>query len=361
MIRLDKILRLSKQFIAIKSIAGNSNELEEILELALLNLKEFKIEKFEKKGVKSVLIYNQKNRPKTFRVILNGHLDVIPGGVSMYKPKVVGDRLYGVGSMDMKSNVACFIELFQDMAKKVSYPLALQLVTDEQTGSLCGTKYQIDQDVRADFVIVGESTNFNIVNKAKGVIWLKILAKGKAFHSAYPWQGKNAVWKMIEFLNNLKAEYPVPDNEIWETTVNVSHINSEGNVFNKIPDVCEAWLDIRYVPGEKNMVMNKLGNILPDGVSLKIIFEEPPMLVSGDVKDVMALCDSATPHLGHKAMLTQAHGTSDANYYARIGCPAVEFGPIGMSGNMYHEYVSISSLEKYYQILTEFLLKLKQI
>ena len=108
--------------------------------------------------------------------------------------------------MDMKANVACLMTVFKDVADKVNYPLGLQLVTDEEIGGFHGTKYQIEKGVRAEFVVVGESTDLNIKNRAKGILWAKISAKGKTAHGAYPWRGENAIWKMNEFLNCLKRQ-----------------------------------------------------------------------------------------------------------------------------------------------------------
>lgn len=358
MTTLNKILSLSKDFIKIESISENSKALEEILDLALLNLKGFTIEIFNKNGVKSALIYNTDKRPKKFNVILNGHLDVIPG--EEYKPTIVDDKLYGVGSMDMKVNVACLIMVFKEVAKKVDYSLALQLVTDEQTGSLCGTKYQVEKGVRANFVIAGETTNFNIVNKAKGVIWMKILTKGETAHSAYPWKGENSIWKMNEFLNKLKKKYPLPHNEAWKSTMNVSHIETSNDSFNKIPDNCEIWLDVRYIPEDKVAILDQLKSLIPKGFSMSIVFEESPLFVDENNRYVKALQSSAKNVIAHKISLYSAHGTSDTTYYTRVGCPAVEFGPIGATGNIEDEYIDIPSLKIYYQILIKFLLGLKK-
>lgn len=358
---LNKILKLSKEFIFINSVSENPKALEEILELALSNLKEFTIENFSKNRIKSALIYNTGKRPKKFNVILNGHLDVIPGKEHQYKPKVIGDKLYGVGSMDMKSSVACLILAFKEVAKRVNYPLALQLVTDEQTGSLYGTKYQVDMGVRANFVITGETTNFNIVNKAKGIIWMKISSKGKTAHSAYPWKGKNSIWEINEFLNKLKKKYSPPHNEVWQTTINVSRIETSNNSFNKIPDDCEVWMDIRYIPEDKIAILNQLKSLMPKGFGMSIVFEEPPLLVDASNKYVKTLQSSAQNVLAHKISLYSAHGTSDTTYYTKVNCPAVEFGPIGVTGNANNEHINIPSLKMYYQILTKFLLDLKSI
>lgn len=355
---LDKILQLSKEFIAIKSISGNSKALEEIIELALLNLKEFTIEMFNKNGIKSALVYNSKKRPKKFKIILNGHLDVIPGEKHRYRPKIIGDKLYGIGSADMKPSVACLILAFKAVAKKVNYPIALQLVTDEEIGSLCGTKYQVEKGVRADFVIAGETTNLNIENKAKGVIWIKISNKGKTSHSAYPWLGENPIWKMNDFLNRLKKEYPLPSSEVWKTTINLSHIETSNSTFNKIPDSCTIWLDVRYIPEEKSTIINRIKNLVPNGFHLNVEYEEPPLLVNENNKYVKTLQKTAAQILKHEVSLQSGHGAGDVTYYARIGCSAVEFGPIGLTGNTNDEHINISSLKTYYQIVTKFLLSL---
>src|SRR3989344_4569440 len=131
---LQSIVSLTEKFISIKSTPENAKALGKILELALSNLKGYRIERFEHNRVKSALIYNSLRRPKKFKIILNGHLDIIPGKEHQYVPRIRGRRLYGVGSMDMKANMACLIMVFKEIADKVNYPLGLQLVTDEEVG-----------------------------------------------------------------------------------------------------------------------------------------------------------------------------------------------------------------------------------
>lgn len=358
---LKEILQLSEELISIESVSGNSTALEVLLGIAVKNLNEFTVEKFEQNGVQSVLVYNTQNRPKRFKVILNGHLDVIPGRDDQYKPKISGNKLYGVGAMDMKSSVACLILTFKSIAKKVDFPLALQLTTDEQSGSLNGTKFQIDQGVRSDFVIAGETTNFNVVNQAKGVLWVKVSIQGKSAHSAYPWQGENSIWIMNKFLNKLKEEFPDPVSETWKTTVGVSRVETRNLSFNKIPDEGEVWLDVRYIPEDKDVIKRRLRTLLPKGCGMKIFFEEAPLFVSENNKYLKALQRSAAEILKRDISVQSAHGTSDTTHYAKVGCPAVEFGPIGQMGNTSKEYVEIASLKDYFQILSRFLLNIKTI
>lgn len=69
--------------------------------------------------------------------------------------------------MDMKANLSCALFAFKKYAKQVDYPLAIQFVTDEETGGYNGTKYQVESGVKADFILATEPTNFHIAHQAK--------------------------------------------------------------------------------------------------------------------------------------------------------------------------------------------------
>ena len=355
---LSKILSLSKKLISIKSIPEQPKQLERILEIALKELNSYKIERFEKKGTKSALVYNSKSKPKRFKIILNAHLDVIPGKEHQYKPQVKGNKLFGAGALDMKANASCLILVFRELARKVNYPLGLQLVTDEEVGGFNGTKYQVDRGIRADFVIAGETTNFNIVNCAKGILWLKISSKGKTAHGAYPWRGQNAIWKMNTFLNLFAKKYPLPNKDEWKTTVNLSRIETSNNSFNKIPDDCSILLDIRYVPEDKDIVTPSIRKILPKGFKMDVLLNEPSLSVKSSNEHLKLLQNVCRKATGRKVTLYGANGSSDARHFSRVNCDGVEFGPVGGGIGSDNEWIDIKSLEKYYKVLKDFLLSI---
>lgn len=352
----EDILSLAQKFIAIKSIPENPLGLNEILELALRQVEGFTIEKFELDGVKSALVYNRPKRPAKFKIILNGHLDVIPGSSRQYLPRVEGNKLFGVGSMDMKGNLAALIYAFCNTAKEVDYPLALQLVTDEEVGGMKGTKHQIEQGVAADFVLTSEPTNFDIVNRAKGILWAKVTSHGTTAHGAYPWRGDNAILKMGAFLDSLLKRFPIPSAESWTNTVNVSQIGTGNRTYNKIPDDCWVALDIRYVPEEAESIAEELKRLVPEGFNLEIIAQEPSLSTDEGDAFVKRLQQVGADVLGNSIKLRGAQGSSDARHYRHINCPGVEFGPIGEGIGSDDEWVDIPSLEKYYQIINKFLL-----
>lgn len=358
---IDEILDLSKSLIKIKSDPENEIELENALNVVKSKLNEFTIEEFEQNNSKSILVYNSKKRPKKFKIILNGHLDVIPGKDYQYSPVVKDNKLYGVGALDMKSNLSCLILAFRDLAKKINYPLGLQIVTDEEVGGMNGTKFQIEKGVRADFVIAGETTQFNIANQAKGVLWVKIHTKGKTAHGAYPWKGENAIWKMHEFIEKLKEAFPIPKDEKWETTVNLSKIETSNTHFNKIPDDASVSLDIRFIPKDKKIILSKIKSLLPQGFKLEIILNEPELFVDEKNLYLQLLKKVSEDSLKKKIKFYGANGSSDARHFTRVKNSGVEFGPIGGGIGTDNEWTDIKGLENYYQIICKFLLEAEKL
>jgi len=86
----------------------------------------------------SPLIYLGAKRPR-FQVILNAHLDVVPAQPDQFRPRREGDRLYARGAQDMKVAALVEAQVFRELAAELPYPLALQLVTDEEVGGRDGT------------------------------------------------------------------------------------------------------------------------------------------------------------------------------------------------------------------------------
>lgn len=352
----EQIIPLAEKLISIHSVAGNADALTEALELALSQLQEFTIERFEHNGVKSALVYNVPSRPERFKILLNTHLDIIPGKEEQYTPRIVGDKLYGAGAMDMKANLVSALFAFKDVAKTIAAPIAMQFVTDEELGGFDGTKFQVTEGVRADFVLATEPTNFDIVHKAKGVLWLKITTNGVSAHGAYPWRGDNAIWKMHDFLESLKTQFPIPTEEVWKTTVNLSAIEAANKTYNKIPDECVVGLDIRFVPEDANSILANIKNLLPHDITLEILAQEPALATDTESVFVKKLESISAGILNKDVVLRGAQGSSDARHFQPVGCPGIEFGPIGGGIGSDDEWVDIPSLEKYYEIIKTFLL-----
>ncbi len=356
----DEIVDLAGRLISIPSISGDRKNCQKILSVVKGLLGRYRVDEFEKDGVESLLVYNDKGKRRKFKVILNLHLDVVEGEKNQFSPVEKSGKLFGRGANDMKASAAVMMLVFSEIADKISYPLALQITTDEEIGGLRGTLHQIKSGVEAEFILAGEPTSFDIAYKAKGILWLKITATGKSAHSAYPWKGVNALWRMNDFLQKLKRVFEFPEKESWVSTVNLSRISTENQTMNTIPSSCEAFLDIRYTPEEEG-ILRKIKKILPADFSLEVLLNEPCAHIDKDNPFVKKLKKTARKRLRKDIRLYGAQGASDVRHYTHIKKGGVEFGPQGGGSHTEKEWVSISSLEDYYHILKDYLLEIENL
>ena len=356
---INKILSLSKRLISIPSTKENPLELKKVLRSAENELgKGFTVEKFEKNGVPSLLFYNTPRRPKKFKIILNAHLDVVPAKPEQYIPFEKNGKLFGRGASDMKAAAAVEILVFKEVAKKLNYPIALQLVTDEEIGGNNGTKYQIGRGVKCEFVIAGEPTNFGISTKAKGIVWGKIKVKGVAAHGAYVWRGENALWKAKKILDRIEKAYPVFKKAVWKTTFNLAKIDTSNQTFNKIPDDAVISFDVRYIPEEKKTIVKKLSKLVGREGKMELIETEPPHKADEDSLFIKNLRLASQKVVGKPAPIIIKHGASDIRHFSEVDSPGVTFGLISGGLHTDNEWADIKSLGDYYNVLKVFLLSL---
>lgn len=355
------ILALTRALMQLQTDPGATKPLNKALDLIREALERcgFTPEYFESEGVRSVLFYKGKTRPARFTLILNGHLDVIPGKSENYRAHVVEDKLYGVGSMDMKANVAAMVAAFKTMAHQSECPIGLQIVTDEEIGGHHGTGYQVNhQGVKAEFVIAGESTGFNIANQARGVLQCQLVAKGTSAHGAYPWRGNNAVISVMRALESLQKLFPNPHDNAWQTTLNIANISTPNESYNKVPDLATAKLDIRFTPEEYDQLRPRIKSVLPPNVTLDITADEPALYTPIDNIFVQHLIATTESTISRRPKCYGAMGTSDARFYQGDSGTGIEFGPIGGGIGSDEEWVSIQSLYDFYEILCNFIVTL---
>ena len=350
-------MQLRQALIRFKKDPDQLGELASVLDYLAGLFPHLTIEQFSDAGVRSILVYAAPQRPEFFKIILNGHLDVIPGKDFQYIPRIDGDKLYGVGALDMKANLAVLVQVFAEVVSIVDYPLGLQIVTDEELGGFHGTKYQIDQGVRAEFVIAGETTNFAIAHQAKGILWIKAQFHGETAHGAYQWRGDNALVQAHTFVAQVLQKHPTPPQQMWVTTVNVARIETSNTSFNKVPDYAEVWLDIRFVPSEYATIVADIAALLPASAAYTVLAHEAALYTAPDNQYIQQLQQITTMVTGKTCALYGAQGSSDARHYMAVGGAGIEFGPIGSGIASDEEWTSIAGLTTYATILHEFLLQ----
>jgi succinyl-diaminopimelate desuccinylase len=364
----DAFLAAAVDLLAVQSTEDRPEELRRAVEQVVDYVGPgFMVEWFERDGKPSALLYAERyrgaDRPE-FRVVLNGHLDVVPAAPEQFRPRREGDRLYARGTQDMKISALLQAQVFRELAAELPYPLALQLVADEEIGGRNGTLHQLEQGVAAQFVVIGEHSGLNIVADAKGALKAELRAEGLSGHGAYPWLGDNALVKIMNTVTRLLDRYPVPTEEVWRTTITVARVDTPNRTINQIPGEAEAWLDIRFPAEDADFhgkplpeIAEYLSTFAEPGVTVTIVDSEAPQQTGHDRAEVKILRRAAQAQ-GFPAEFIYKHGGSDAGFYTDRGTDAVAFGVEGAGQHGPEEYAEISTFEPYYRALKEFLKQL---
>lgn len=358
---MSTLVDLTKSLISIPSVSGEGSSCHTVLAKASAFISpDYRSKQFQHRTAPSTLFYSSKYSYKTkWRVLLNAHLDVVPAPTKLFKPRVTAGKIFGRGAQDMKSGAAVMIKVFNALADEVAYPLALQLVTDEEIGGVNGVAEQLKRGVHADFTISGESTQLDIVHKAKGIMRVKLQTKGKAAHSAYPWNGSNAIELMNTVIATMKNQFAPISPNMWKSTMNVATIQTPNSAANVIPDQCTAVIDIRFVPEDEKRLEQMIKKLNTQTVTANLEWEEPSHNTDLDNPDILTLKNIVTKSTKKKAVVRGAHGASDLRHFDERGMYGVEFGPCGGGLHTDSEWCDIQSLTNYQNILTEFLLSVR--
>ena len=296
------------------------------------------------------------------KVVLHGHLDVVPAHEEQFQPRVEGDRLFGRGAYDMKGALGAMMCTVRDAAAQDRVRVVLLCVPDEEAEDVevRATDALVARGLRGDFAITGEPTDLLIGVQAKGVLAIRAEVEGTAAHGATPWLGDNAILKAHDAYRRIETlPFSRESSELFDRpSINLSRIGG-GDAFNKVPDRCELVVDIRYLPEQDpEQILDQIRRI-PD---LRIVrcFVRRPAMVSRRNPYVLALRDAVSQSLEGEALSIGRDGASDAISFLEAGVPAVEFGPIGGGHHGPGEWVSLASLSHYRSALTAFIATLPE-
>jgi len=125
---------------------------------------------------------------------------------------VVGDgperRLYGRGSLDMKSGVITCVHALKailDAGLRPRGTVLLQSVVEEEAGGGAGTLATLLRGHRADALLNAEPFHRTIVIGQPGVMLFRVHVHGKTAHAAYSQHGVNAIGKALFIYEALVA------------------------------------------------------------------------------------------------------------------------------------------------------------
>jgi succinyl-diaminopimelate desuccinylase len=269
-----------------------------------------------------------------------GHIDTVPLGMREWSQdpfggEIVGDKLYGRGSSDMKAGVAAFVEAciaHRDTLK--NGPGALLVITAaEETG--CEGAYHLCNQPgllgKAGALVVAEPTsNYPLVGH-KGALWLKAVAEGVTAHGSMPEKGVNAVAKASRAVVKLDDfDFNERRHEVLGSpTLNVGTLHGGINV-NSVPDRAEIGLDIRTVPGQTHdRVKEALGSFLGPDVAMAPVVDVEAVWTDPEDAWMRRVFAIMAPLLGEAPVVKGATYFTDASALtpAMGGLPTVILGP----------------------------------
>ncbi|OHB61742.1 MAG: hypothetical protein A2167_01385, partial [Planctomycetes bacterium RBG_13_46_10] len=303
------------------------------------------------------------------------HLDVVgPGEAAWEHPPFAAvesnGKIYGRGSTDMKGGIASVVTAIRqiiDAGTKLQGDIILLCAAGEETDS-CGVgRFARDCGWLGKLagVVIPEPTDFAVVTAHRGLVWLKVVTKGKAAHSSAPELGINAIGSMKAFLNELdKYRFDIQPHPLLGTCSMSINTITGGKAMNVVPDRCEVGIDIRTLPGQgHHAIIKDFEQIFTQlkqrcqtfNAEVCVDRAVEAMETSSDCAFVKDFCDIVG------ADKTKAVGfTTDAPHFKNLGAPIVIFGP--GKPELCHkpdEYIAISDLEKaatyYKNIILRFL------
>lgn len=209
-----------------------------------------------------------------------GHTDTVDAHddwtMDPFLLKEDGNKLYGLGSSDMKGSIAAILASISKFDwSSIKSGVKLFFTFDEEL-YFGGINELVEKNtVFPEFMIIGEPTENEIINASKGLLELSLTFKGVSSHSSKPEEGINAIEKCIVFLNDLKEIYNELKKDTMHdksTTMNIGVING-GSSINVVPNSCEVLIDFRTILQSHNdIIIDKVEDLIKDkNISLKII------------------------------------------------------------------------------------------
>ncbi|MBC8162777.1 MAG: M20/M25/M40 family metallo-hydrolase [Roseiflexaceae bacterium] len=291
---------------------------------------------------------------KTPALILNAHLDVVPGRPEQFTPELRDGRIYGRASQDMKGSGAVLLRLLRDLAALEARPdVGFQFVSDEEIGGEMGTGFLAAQGWTCEFFLAAEPTDLAVCFAHKGVLWVDVELRGTPAHGSRPWDGVNALTALREGMIAMEQRYPTPDEAAWVTTV-VPTLVRAGEASNRLPEQVLMTLDVRHVPEETpEQIRSALAACFPTG-EVRIVRHGTPLNTDPAHPLVARLEQAVSAVTGAPAVRFREHFATDARFYSDLGIPAVCLGPIGAGLHSDEEWVDTRSLEQLYSVLYQF-------
>ncbi|MDW7667725.1 MAG: M20/M25/M40 family metallo-hydrolase [Bacillota bacterium] len=321
------------------------------------------------------------------KVLLNGHLDTVQicqgWNTEPTVPVVKGNKLYGLGALDMKSGVGAMmlaLKAFTKKYKNFNGSIVYSFVSDEEGPYGLGTNFLIhDQLINdADVAIVPEpSSGFTGENfpclclGARGGYSYKVVFKGVSSHAANPEKGVSAIVDASKVVTELKKLSMKKNEHLGKGDICIIEIKGGGAACS-VADQAEFTVFRHIVIGENKKTLEKEVDQAVKNANIKsdyeVIFRDAPTpnsdgflpyLVDESNEYTQSFIESIEKVTNKKPNISYFSSIGDFNYIgSRLKIPTFVFGPGGERYHSSNEYVNIDDVLKTSQIIYDYLERL---
>ena len=318
-------------------------------------------------------------------IILSGHTDVVPvtnqkWNTNPFELTEIDNKLYGRGTADMKSFVACALHAASKASSmNLRTPLHFSFSYDEEIGCV-GVRSLIEMLKNSStnplFCIVGEPTSMQVMSGHKGKVNASVLIKGKEAHSALTTKGLNSIYLATEFIQGIQniqtnlINNSTHDNdfEVPYTTLQVGKIEG-GVAVNIVPSSSCLLFEIRSLySDDPNLILNDIKNLsekivkshidrFPDTEIAINVTSQYPALNTMKNSDVISFLNGLT---GNNNVEKVSFGTEGGLFSNELNIETAICGPGSMNqGHKPNEYIEKTQIDLCDQMLENLLHKLE--
>ena len=365
---------------------------EKIMDYVLKWLEENGIEcslhKYEEKAITGFsglnIVGRIKGKTKGPKVLLNGHLDTVnicEGWLTKpLEPKIIDEKLFGLGALDMKSGVAALLLVLKEINEikdNLKGEIIFSFVSDEEGPYGLGTNNIIDDKMinDADVAIVTEpSSGFTkksfpcVCLGARGGYNYTVNFYGKSAHAANPEEGINAVSDASRVALNLEKTELMEDEKLGKGSICIVDFKGGHDVCS-VPDTASFTVFRHIVRGEsKDTIIKEVEEAIKKS-NIKSEYEInirkapseeyegfQPYTVDEDNKYTKKFLESVKTVTGKNAEISYFSSIGDFNFIAsRLGIPTFVFGPDGKNYHTHDEHVIIPTVVKTAEVIYNFI------
>lgn len=300
-------------------------------------------------------------------LVLSGHTDTVPYDQGRWQSDPFSleerdNKLYGLGSCDMKGFFAVVIDTLRDMdLRQLKEPLIILATADEES-SMSGARALVNQQkIKARYAVIGEPTQLKPIYAHKGIMMERIQIKGQSGHSSNPALGNNAMDAMhlvmselMTFRQQLKKKYRDASFVIDYPTMNFGCIHG-GDSANRICGKCELDFDLRALPGMSNQsLMEEIQAILPKieettGTTIEMhsLFEDIPSFLTSTDSDILKTCEALTQQTGDSVAFC-----TEGPFLNQLGIETLILGPGSIDqAHQPNEFMALDQIKPMQHIL----------